>query len=224
MNLGTSERYTRDLRRYYRLPAVQVSLTLVLSFFVMAMFIVLALKPTLMSIVSLKKNIEESKSTLTKLDAKVVSLQKVSAQFEKIKPMLQVLNTDIPNKGADYSPLSMSMEVLSTQSGTQLESESLGPTLLFSRLFSPFTPNKNQSVVILPFAVRVTGSYSAVSSFLKKILSMERILMIETITITQEATSKTATPNVALNVNGSAFYLADSLQLEKATAEVKGKK
>lgn len=224
MNLGSSERYTRDLRKYYRLPAVQVSLTLVLSFFVMAMFIVLALRPTMVSIVSLKKNIEESKSTLTKLDAKVVSLQKVSSQFEKIKPMLQVLNTDIPNKSADYSPLSVSIESLASQTGTLLESESLGPTLLFSRLFSPFTPNKNQIVVTLPFAVRVTGSYSAVSSFLEKILSMERIIMVETITITQEATSKTTTPNVALNINGTAFYLADSLQLEKATTEVKGRK
>lgn len=138
--------------------------------------------------------------------------------------MLQVLNTDIPNKSADYSPLSVSIESLATQTGTLLESESLGPTLLFSRLFSPFTPNKNQIVVTLPFAVRVTGSYSAVSSFLKKILSMERIIMVETITITQEATSKTTTPNVALNINGSAFYLADSLQLEKATTEVKGRK
>ena len=224
MNLGSSERYTRDLRKYYRLPAVQVSLTLVLSFFVMAMFIVLALRPTLVSIVALKKNIEESKTTLTKLDAKVASLQKVSTQFEKIKPMLAVLNTDIPNKGADYSPLSTSIEVLSAQSGTKLESESLGPTLLFSRLFSPFTPNKNQAVVTLPFAVRVTGSYSAVSEFLKKLLSMERILMVETITITHEATSKTTTPNVALGVTGSAFYLADSLQLEKALTTVKGKK
>ncbi len=221
---SSTQRYSQDLRRYYRMPAVQVSLTLVLSLFVMAIFILFALRPTIVTIVTLKKTIVESEKTLQQLSAKMTNLQKASIQFELLKPMLPILNTTIPNNGAEYSPLATSIEILARQTGTQLESESLGPTLLFSRIISPFIPSKGQSVIELPFTVRVVGSYPNVSAFLTKLLSMERIILIDSVTITRETGSKEENTNVALNISGSAYYLADRAQLEKSIADNKGKK
>lgn len=220
----TTQRYTQDLRRYYRLPAVRVSLTLVLSLFVMAVFIVFALRPTIVSIVTLKKTIAESQSTLKKLDAKVTNLQRAATQLESIKPYLPMLNTNIPNTGAMYSPLTLAVENLALQNEVQLESDSLGATLLFSRLLAPFVPNKNQSVVALPFTARVSGSYPNVLAFLTKLLEMERIIMVDSITITKEAGTKSSSGGVALNVSGNAYYLADEAQLLKSMAESKGTK
>lgn len=222
MNIAT-QKYSRDLRKYYRLPAVQVSLTLVLSLFVSAMFIIFALRPTILSILTLQKTIIESEKTLVQLEAKVKNLQKASSQLETIKPFLAILNTSIPNSGAMYSTLSSAVEGLATQTETILESSSLGSTLLYSRFLTPFAPSKSQSVVILPFSVRVTGSYPAVSTFLTKLLSMERIVIVDTATITKEAGSKSAIPTVSLNISGSAYYLADEAQLLKSMP-IKGKK
>lgn len=223
MKLPTAK-YAQDLRRYYRMPAIQTSLTLVLSVFVMAVFIIFALRPTIVSIVTLKKTIAESKKTLTQLDTKVVNLQKASEVLETINPLLPVLNTSIPNSGAMYSPLSTTIEALSIQSGAKLESESLGPTLLFSRIVSPFTPNKKQNVVAMPFTVRVVGSYLSVSGFLTKLLSMERILLVESVTVTKETGAKNSEASVALSVSGSAYYLADEAQLIKLITDSKGTK
>lgn len=222
MNIPT-QRYAQDLRKYYRLPSVQVSLTLVLSLFVAAIFIVFALRPTLVSIVTLQKTINESKTTLQKLDTKVAALQKASAQLDTIKPLLAILNTDIPNNGAAYSPLTLAVESIANQNSARLENESLGPTLLFSRIIAPFAPNKSQNVVPLPFAVRVTGNYPSVAAFLTKLLTMERIVSIDTVSITKEATGKTTEATVTLNINGSAYYLADQAQLEKSINDLKGK-
>lgn len=217
-------RYGQDLRRYYRMPAVQVSLTLVLSLFVMAIFIVFALRPTIVTIVTLKKTIAESEKIRQQLSVKMTNLQKASVQFELLKPILPMLNTTIPNNGAEYLPLTTAIEILARQTGTQLESESLGPTLLFSRIISPFIPSKDQSVVELPFTARVIGSYPNISAFLTKLLSMERIIIIESVTITREIGSKEENTNVALNISGSAYYLADKVQLEESITENKGKK
>lgn len=217
-------RYSQDLRRYYRMPAVQVSLTLVLSLFVMAIFIVFALRPTIVTIVTLKKTIAESEKIRQQLSVKMTNLQKASVQFELLKPILPMLNSTIPNNGAEYSPLTTAIEILARQTGTQLESESLGPTLLFSRIISPFIPSKDQSVVELPFTARVIGSYPNISAFLAKLLSMERIIIIESVTITREIGSKEENTNVALNISGSAYYLADKVQLEESITENKGKK
>lgn len=217
-------RYSRDLRRYYRMPAVQVSLTLVLSLFVISIFIVFALRPTIVTIVTLKKTIAESEKIRQQLSVKVTNLQKASVQFESLKPILPMLNLTIPNNGAAYLPLTTAIEILARQTGTQIESESLGATLLFSRIISPFVPSKNQSVVELPFTARVVGSYPNISAFLTKLLSMERIIIIESVTITRETGSKEENTNVALNISGSAYYLADKVQLEESIAENKGKK
>jgi hypothetical protein len=57
---------------------------------------------------------------------------------------------------------------------------------------------------------------------------MERVLMVESITITTEVgkkdTLKDSLADVALNISGSAYYLADEEQLQKSIAETKGKK
>ncbi len=220
----STQRYAQNLNRYYRMSAVRVSLTLVLSLFVMAIFIVFALRPTIVTIVTLKKTIAESEKTLQQLSVKMTNLQKASVQFELLKPVLPMLNTTIPNNGAEYSPLTTAIEILARQTGTQLKSESLGPTLLFSRIISPFIPSKDQSVVELPFTARVIGSYPNVSAFLMKLLSMERIVVIESVTITREAGAKDINASIALNISGSAYYLADKAQLEKSITENKGKK
>ncbi len=223
MNMPT-RRYTQDLRRYYRMPAVQVSLTLVLSLFVMAIFIVFALRPTILTIITLRKTIDESQKTLKQLVVKAVSLQKASAQLETLKPALPLLNASIPNTGAMYSPLSLAVESLAFQSGVQLESESLGSTLLFSRILKPFEPSKNQKVVALPFNIRVSGSYPSVLSFLSGLLRMERLIVSESVTITREAGPKNATSIVALNLSGSAYYLADEAMLSQPINKEKGAK
>ena len=76
----STQRYAQNLNRYYRMSAVRVSLTLVLSLFVMAIFIVFALRPTIVTIVTLK-TIAESEKTLQQLSVKMTNLQKASVQF-----------------------------------------------------------------------------------------------------------------------------------------------
>lgn len=223
MKFSTS-RYSQDLRRYYRLPAVQVSLTLVLSLFVIAIFIVFALRPTIISIVSLQKTIGDAKKSITQLDTKVANLQKATTQLESIKPYLSELNTDIPNTGAMYLPLSRAIELLSIETGAKLDNASLGSTLLYSRLISPFNINKDQSVVELPLNLRVTGSYSAVSEFLKRVLAMQRVIMFDTITLSRETSSSAKDGAVSLSVIGNAYYLANDAQLQKAIQITKGNK
>lgn len=216
--------YQNDLRRYYRLPAVQVSLTIVLSLFVVAIFIVFAISPTINSIVSLRKTINESKKTLVLLDKKVVDLQRANMQLETLNLALPALNASIPNTSAGYSEFYTSIEALARQNGVVLESETLGATLLTSRILSPFEPSKSQSVIALPFSLRVTGAYPNVSLFLANLLAMERVVMIDSATITREAGPKNTSAIVALNVSGNAYYLADEAQLKKSMPESKGKK
>lgn len=48
--------------------------------------------------------------------------------------------------------------------------------------------------------------------------------MVESIAITRESEKKSVDAGVALNLSGSAYYLADQVQLQRAMPDEKGKK
>ncbi|MFZ2199604.1 MAG: type 4a pilus biogenesis protein PilO [Microgenomates group bacterium] len=221
-------RYTQDLKRYYRIPAVQSSLTVVLSFFVIAVFISFALRPTLVSIATLKTNIAESGKIAKILEAKVTNLQTAATQLEAIKPMLPTIDRSIPNNGVKYGDFINSIEAIAAQTGTKLDAESLGASLLFSRLVSPYNPDKDQSVLSLQFNVNTVGTYSQINEFLTLLLSMERIIAVESVNISPQSAKSGTTPNgsvpLKLEVTGQTFYLADQAQITKILEEKKGKK
>ena len=212
----SAQHYSRDLQRYYRMPATQVSLTLVLSLFIVAIFIIFALGPTLVAITTLQTTITDSQQTLQQLDTKINTLKVITTQFTAIKPTLSTLNLSIPNTGAAYSPLTMTIDALATQAGVSMESETVGSTLLYSRILAPFDPNKAQTVVALPLTIRVVGSYPQITQFLTQLLSIDRIVSLNTVTIAKSSSTKTGTTIVTLDVSGNAYYLADQAQLTKA--------
>lgn len=212
MNLR-AQHYVRDLRRYYRLPATQVSLTLILSLIVVAIFVSFALRPTFITIVDLQKTIQESQKTLRELQVKTANLQKAAEVWETIKPMSESLNLGVVNQGAGYDPLVAQIEQITRATGVTLQSENLGSTLLFSRVIAPFTPNVNQTVVTLPLNIKVAGSYPLIREYLGRITQIERLIGIDSVTISKETGASQGNTVVALTINGSVYYLADQKQL-----------
>lgn len=158
------------------------------------------------------------------METKVANLQKASAELDSARDFIPTLNKEIPNNGAEYVPLVTVVEQIALQTGVSLESESLGVMLSFSRILNPFKSSKGQDVVTMPFTVRVIGNYPNVYNFLKKILSIERIIYIDSVTITKENISKNSTEGlVSMNLGGNAFYLAEEELLNKAINVKKGK-
>ena len=201
-----------------------MSLTVVLSLFIMAVFIVLALRPTIVAIVKLQKTIVEARKTVEQLERKVGGLEKAASQLEMIKEALPTLNTSITNNGAGYDPLNPQIELLASQAGVQLQGESMGPTLLYSRVITPFTPKKDQGVVSLPLSIRVTGNYQTVIVFLTQLLKMERVVGVNAVVITKESGSRGENVSVAMSIAGEAYYLANEAQLKAALTEQRGGK
>jgi Tfp pilus assembly protein PilO len=215
-------KYQLDLSRYYRIPVVQASLNVVMSLFIAAFFILFALRPTFITILKLQKTIADSQVTYKTLEAKVAALQKAAKSLETLAPELPFIDASIPAKEAGYTPLISSMEVLAQQHGVTLITSTLGETVLYSRIFSPFTPNKNQTLVSLPFSARVVGSYQAVSQFLHSVLNMDRVINVESLTYAREGNTKGSTVvSTSLTITGEAYYLADQAQLLKAMPTIK---
>lgn len=216
--------YSFDLKHYYRLPATQVSLTIVMSLVIVAIFAVFALRPTLVTIVTLRKTILESRKTLEQLQSKTTNVQRAAELLETIKPSLARVDLGITKEGADYRSITTQIEMITRQAGVQLQSESLGATLLYSRVIAPYNPNKDQGVVALPVTLRVSGSYTNIVDFLRALTNMERSIGVDSIVVTKEAGGREGGTTVSLNVSGYVYYLADEGLITPILKEKRGNK
>lgn len=220
--LSETLRYKRvagELRRYYAKPSVQTSLTVVLSIFIVAFFITAAIRPTLRTIAELNATIDESREALVKLENKSRALQQIGVTWERISPMVKFVDNSIPLDGPRYKELSKSVEVLAFESGVTLRSKRIGGALTYSNIVDPYT-GKNRTVMNMPYTLSVTGGFLQVNKFLDELSAMDRLVSIDSISMTKDTKVSEEENTVNLNVTGNVHYGANeaiikSLVLEK---------
>lgn len=200
--------YAVDLKRYYRMPAVQASLTTVLSIFIVAFFIMVAIRPTLNTVATLKQNIETAEKTLKQLKAKERAVQQAAALYEQLTPKVPLVNRAVPLTGAEYNNLTKTIEVLATQTGATLSSVTIGESVLYSELIRPYE-GRDRTVMVTPITIRVTGDYQTIRAFFSQITNIDRLMDIDTMSIGRDAGNRGATTSVSLSLNGKVAYLAD---------------
>lgn len=217
-------RYQLDLRRYYRIPSVQVSLGIVLSLFIVAFFLIFAIRPTFATIAKLYKEIEESQKTLTTLEAKVKSLNKANDLMTKITPLLEKVDSGIPTNEAGTQDLTASIEAMALQAGVNVESVTVGGSLLNSTIAKPYTADKKGEVMELPYTIRVSGPFPNCMQMLQNMFRVARIASIDTVSISKEGTKKQVTTiSTGMTIAGKAYYVANKSLIEKALPEMKEK-
>jgi len=211
--IGRYRQYSVNLLKYYRVPSVQKSLSLVLSIFISAIFIMLAIRPTLVAITKLKATIAESEKTLVQLKAKTSALQKARVVWEKIKPMQPEIEASFPVSGPDYQNITKSIEILAKEGGVAITGESLGEALIYSSIIDPYAGQK-RTVVEMPYSVTVLGNYPQLATFLEQIFNMSRVFGIESLSMGKDVTkTNTGVTSLSLSLGGKLYYLANEEQL-----------
>ena len=216
------KKYSLNLRNYYKLPAVHTSLTLVLSLFICAFFILVALRPTFIAIAKLNTTIADSKKTLAQLNAKAGALQQAERVWEEIKQFEPQIERAIPSKGPAYPALVLSAEVLATSSNVQIASETIGPALTFSSIADPYT-GKKRSVITIPYSVRVTGEYQNIMEFMRQLTNLDRMIQIDSLSIARDAEAEGVAQTLTLSVSAKTYIAADEQMITKILEELRGK-
>lgn len=225
--MNTSRKLRLDLARYYRLPSVQISLGVVLAFLMSALFIMFALRPTFATIVSLQKEIEESRDLVVTLETKVKALNQASTLLETIKPNLPILEKSIPSDGMGYDQLSRSLEALSQNTGARLDSFTLGSSLVSSRLVNAYNPDKKAEIIQAPITLRVRGSYGSLSNFLDRIMGTVRLTSLESVALFRDGArgrGETTNTELTMTITGTVNYMADPSALLKVFPKSEGGK
>jgi Tfp pilus assembly protein PilO len=191
---------TRYLKYLEKLPSfkqekTQVFTTLTLTLITLSIFGVFAISPTLSTIAQLQRRLEDSKFVHEKLNEKINNLSSLQRQYTQIEGDLPILLAGVPQ--APEVPLFTGQ----IQALASLYNITLLRLQVFQVELAKETEGQNK-FSSFAFSLDVRGSTPNFLSFVSALSNFERIVTIDTISITKG--SDTTGPQ--LNIRGKVYF------------------
>jgi hypothetical protein len=176
LNIATLYKQRRDLRAF---------LELVLSLSTVIIFIVFALKPTAVTIISLYNQIKNKEDTLNSLNQKVSNLKTANNVFNKNKSFISNIDAAIFT-GPQPDTISKQILGLSSKNSVNLLGVSVGQITLIGKSTVP----KDASVkplpgnaLSMPISISVKGTYPNLLAFIKGLENLRVPVKIDSLAI-----------------------------------------
>jgi Tfp pilus assembly protein PilO len=198
MNPRTSRYYTY-IRPIVRSKFAKTYSSLIFSIITISIFSYYAIRPTVTTILSLQKSIEEQTDILNKVQEKGRSLSTGKANYENIGPEVrEKINNLIPDNPA----LAQLIDSLTYAAQT---SEASVSGLQFQQV--DLENKKNQITRDAPltqvdFTLNTQGSYQNLMKLLTALKRTDRLVTITSVNFVQPADA-----NLIMTINGKAYYL-----------------
>lgn len=210
--------YFLNVAGQYRERAdIKVYLEILLSLATVTVFSVFALRPTLLTIAELIKEIEAKNKTLTILDSKIQDLSQAQSLSDQQRTNLSLLHIAIPQ---DPSPdiFARQIEILSQKHQTPITSFNLGKALILGDE-TPKTPTSQEKpqdsktisqVEELTFSLQTEvniTNFTSSSNLLSDLEQLRRPVKIESFTFNSVENKNEREKNIIFVVNGILPYL-----------------
>jgi len=165
------------LDQFYHNPVAQVSMELFLTVGLIIFLALFAIRPTLLTMSDLLKEIEDKKALQEQLNKKVAALGSAQSIYLTLENRLPLLDAAIPSTPETINSIKI-IEKLATDEEIVLNSISLTEV--------PETPQTIPSFdklsrVNLDFSLTVSGDYTSIKNFVAGILNSQRTFVVESI-------------------------------------------
>lgn len=192
LNIATLYKVKPNLKKY---------LELIFSIVTIGLFAVFAIKPTVVTIIELQKQIKEREETVASLNQKVRDLQTANTVLQRERNRLPIILESVPDR-ANPETLVRQVESLTSQNSLTMTSFSLSDAVLIG------TNNKEGASSELPFSVTVTGPYQNLLSFARDMQNLRRPIQIDSFAINSNL--KENEKVLVLIITGRVPYLLES--------------
>lgn len=195
------------LDQYQRKADVKVYIEIILSLITVSIFSIFALRPTLITIAQLIKDVDAKKEVLSKMENKLAQLETAQVAYDRDKERLDQLLVAIP-----YTPspnvFIRQVEAVSSQTA-KARSLSVSEAAILG--ISTVSPKSNDQLMTFPENVITTdvgmsaqtplSSYSAVYEFFKEIENLRTAVKVDTFSVTLEE-SEEGEKLIIVTING----------------------
>lgn len=193
LNISVFYKQRPDLKRY---------LELFLTLFTISAFSIFALRPTVITIIDLTKEIKAKQTTVNRLDEKIAALKNAQVTFFQKKSELALLDLAVPDnpKVEDFIKQT---EAVVARNNLQLKSVSVDKTTLKGKP----DPTQPELTNFLPYTFSIEGQFETLNQFLDSLSHMLRPSQISNVKFNQVELEGQST--LTLTVAGAAIYLPE---------------
>jgi hypothetical protein len=195
---------------YKKRQDLKIYLEILLSLGTISIFTAFALRPTVITIAELYKEIKNKENIVIKLDEKIKNLALAEELFKQEESKINLTKTSVPGIPIPESYVKQ-IEGLAIQNGLSLLGVSVGEVTLVGE--SKNSGATDTELASLPegasgvtFSISVSGSYQQLSSFIGGLEKLRRPLKIDSLVISSSETEE-GTNRLILLIGGRVPYL-----------------
>lgn len=171
-------------------------LTITLSLFTLSFFGLFAIRPTIITAISLFKSVSDLRKLNTDYENKISSIIKAQSEYEKIRNDLPLINAALPET-TDIGKVAKTIEKFARKENisiTQLQIDNVPISHLPS----------SGKLLNFGFSIIGTGKYSSILSFISHLLNWKRIVNIDSLEFSKE--ESTTSGNLRLTLKATTYY------------------
>jgi len=199
-------RYYVSLREFTQKKPVRSFTTLSLSMLTISFFAFFAVKPTLVIIAGLTKEIKDKETSLAKIQKKVASLVQAQEQYSLNQSRFYLLEEALPNI-PDFPSLIYPLEKEALLSGVKIRSFSVTKIEIVKKTTAKA---KTAGLPGFEFSLSAEGDYQNLKNYLAKIDSLRRLMTIDKIAFTKTKKTRAEASTIVLTLSGTSnFYLKE---------------
>ncbi|HCM82277.1 MAG: hypothetical protein UV63_C0006G0014 [Microgenomates group bacterium GW2011_GWC1_43_11] len=171
------KKYSQSISPFIQSPKTKNYSTVVFFFLVLSVFGWYAIRPTIQTILYLRREIKDKTDMNKKMDEKIYALIEANSAFENAQTLVPVLSEAIP-KNPDALDLVVQIQTLATEKNVILSSLQMADIPLSTPSGSATPKNPKSLYVEFPIVFSAEGPYLSVVSFLKELINMRRIVTV----------------------------------------------
>jgi hypothetical protein len=178
---------------YKKRKDLKAFLELVLSLTTIIIFTIFALKPTVLTIISLYNQINSKRDTLNLLNQKISALQRANSVLNQNQNSIPGIEASI---FSDAEPDTISKQILglAQKDGVNLLGISIGQVMILGKSTAP----KNNSDLkplpenaqAMPVSISIKGNYANLTAFIKDLENLRIPIKVDTLTISSSQTQE----------------------------------
>jgi Tfp pilus assembly protein PilO len=189
-------------------PLWAASVWVVFSLVLLIVLLVLALRPTLVTISGLLGQIKQQQEIVKKLDEKIAIVQKAVQELAEVSSKLPLLDGALPNK-PDWSEMAEKLEKTATESGLQVTSIVIDKvsTTVSEQAGAEPTQKKSllpEGVLSIRFIFSATGEYTQIRKMVSDLENSRRGIVLSSVAIDINKEGK-----LVVTINGEAGFLPE---------------
>jgi len=181
-------RYRRYLQSVHSQPLWAASMWVVLSLILLIILMVLALRPTLVTISTLLGQIQQQKEISQKLEDKTLSVTTALKTLDSVKEKLPLLDEALPDD-ANWEDLVSEVESIATGGGIVIKSITVDkiPKALVVQTDPAKQPTEKplmpEGVIGVKFELKGSGTYEQIRNTVSAIEKMSRLVIFKEVII-----------------------------------------